>query len=223
MLYLNPNQEKILTFDVELSGASLDEVNGFVRFFIDEDVQLGFPVLVTRDQIRTVIAPLKNLIKKPIKSGTIFEAQLDLYTTNEDYFRAWKGEIEIHTPSIRIEAKLTEEDDRPSPKRFAAKQKAISESRNDKKITSKAEPVSEKRVVRKTKTEGKSDKRWDKRRLQNITEEDIIKYMERAGTKNRTIQQIVLNEAAAAAVEKGYKGNVGILREVVHTLKKPKK
>ena len=45
--------------------------------------------------------------------------------------------------------------------------------------------------------------------------------MKRAGTKNETIQQIVLNEATASAAEKGYKGNIGILREVVRALKKP--
>lgn len=213
MLYLNPNKEKILTFDVELSGASLEEVNGFVRFFIDENVQLGFPVLVTRDQIRAVIAPLKNLIKKPVKSGTIFEAQLDLYTENEDYFRAWRGEIEIHAPSITIEAKLTAEDERPSKKPFGFNRKAIAEA---KVVPEKKRPTKE--VI----IEGKKGGRWNKRKLQNITEKDIIRYMERAGTRNRTIQQIVLNEAAASAVEKGYKGNVGILREVVRTLKKPK-
>ena len=54
MLYLNPNKEKILTFEVELSGASSSEINGFVRFFISEDVQLGFPVVVTNNQIQAV-------------------------------------------------------------------------------------------------------------------------------------------------------------------------
>jgi hypothetical protein len=46
--------------------------------------------------------------------------------------------------------------------------------------------------------------------------------MKRAGTRNETVQQIVLNEATASAVEKGYKGKVGVLREVVRALKKPK-
>ena len=46
--------------------------------------------------------------------------------------------------------------------------------------------------------------------------------MERAGTKNKTIQEIVYNEAVAAAAEAGDKGNVGVLKHVVKALKKPK-
>jgi len=61
-----------------------------------------------------------------------------------------------------------------------------------------------------------------KEKLKNVTEKDIINYMERAGTKNETVQQIVLNEATAAASEAGIKGNIGILKYVIKALKKNK-
>ena len=46
--------------------------------------------------------------------------------------------------------------------------------------------------------------------------------MNRAGCKNKTIQQIVLNEATSAAAEKGETGPVAVLKYVVKALKKPK-
>ena len=85
MLYLNPNKEKMLTFEVELSGASADEITGYVRFVV-EGVEIGFPAEIGNGEIRAVISPLKNFLKKPLRNGAVFEAQLDLYTEDQEYF-----------------------------------------------------------------------------------------------------------------------------------------
>jgi hypothetical protein len=55
------------------------------------------------------------------------------------------------------------------------------------------------------------------KKLRNVTEAQIYKYMERAGTKNKKIQELVYEQAAAAAQSgEPYK----ILRKVVEILKK---
>ena len=225
MLYLNPNKEKVLTFEVELSGASSTEVNGFVRFFVSEDVQLGFPVAVSDNQIQAVIAPLKNLVKKTIKNGTVFEAQLDLYTADQDYFSPWRGEIEVKMP-ITIEAKIKDEGNSISEsggvKKAGVKVKSVSEGKSDKKREQMIEGKLEKyrgvktsnvkpRPVKKELT--KEDMR------KHIDEDFIYRYMEKAGSKQKYIQEIVYNQAVnAAGSGKPYE----VLKQVVKIMGKKK-
>lgn len=62
-----------------------------------------------------------------------------------------------------------------------------------------------------------SEKEMMLKKLKNITEAQVYKYMERAGTKNKKIQELVYEQAAAAAQSgEPYK----ILRQVVKILKK---
>lgn len=198
MLYLNPNKEKVLTFEVELSGASSTEVNGFVRFFISEDVQLGFPVVVEDNQIQAVIAPLKTLVKKNVKNGTVFEAQLDLYTADQDYFSPWRGEIEVKMP-VTIEAKIKDEgggDRLAEEKKSKFRVKSVSEGKSDKKKeqiveegikTSNVKPRPAKKEIT------KEDMR------KHVNEEFIYKYMDKAGCKQKHIQELLYGQAVQAA------------------------
>lgn len=226
MLYLNPNKEKILTFEVELSGANSSEINGFVRFFISEEVQLGFPVVVGDNQIQAVIAPLKNLVKKAVKNGTVFEAQLDLYTEEQDYFSPWKGEIEVKMP-VTIEAKIIDDDDRSrvsENKRTGVKVKSVSESSDKTKL--KKEQIVEEKLSRyrnikttnvKPITENRKAIRNDLKK--HVNEEFIYKYMAKVGSKNKRIQELIYEQATnAAASGDQYK----ILKEVVKILGKKK-
>ena len=212
MLYLNPNKEKILTFEVELSGATHEEVHGFVRFFITDNAQVGFPVVVGHNEIKAVIAPLKELVKKPIKNGTVFEAQLDLYTEEKDYFSPWRGEIEIKMP-VMIEAKLQDENSKPSDMKFGAKAKVIKEEKSMKS----PRPPKDKSGGKNGLTE--KEKIWTKEKLKNITDEEIKEYMAKKGTKNPAIQEILLSEAIKAA---GTGKRHLVFAEVVKALKKPK-
>ena len=202
MLTINPNEEKTINFVVEVNGVGCEEMNGFVRF-IFEDVEYGFPVSFHGDEISATIKPLNDLFEGRLKNGTILEARLDLAAPEHNYyFNPWADEIQIKMP-VSVEARVIENgsgDKKPS-------------------VSVKAKPISERNKVKSRRV----DKRdLAKQKLKNLSEKDIIDYMKRAGTKNETIQQIVLNEATSSAVEKGYKGNVGILREVVRALKKPK-
>jgi len=225
MLYLNPNKEKVLTFEVELSGASSTEVNGFVRFFISEEVQLGFPVVVSDNQIQAVIAPLKNLVKKNVKNGTVFEAQLDLYTADQDYFSPWRGEIEVKMP-VTIEAKIKDED---GGKRIsegggvkAVKVKSVSEGKSDKKM----EQIIDEKLdrYRGVKTSNVKPKESKKKvtmedMKKNINEDFIYKYMEKAGSKKRHIQELLYNQAVQAA---GTGEPIQVLKQVIKIMGKKK-
>jgi hypothetical protein len=202
MLYLNPDEEKTIHFVVEINGVSNDDMNGYVRFALDE-VEYGFPVRFEGDEVVATIPPLNDIFERKLKNGMVLEARLDLAAPDQNYyFKPWEDDITVKMP-ISVEAKVIEDGGgvrRPS-------------------VSVKAKPISERKKAVK---EAKKGGRWDKRKLENLTENDIINYMKRAGTRNETVQQIVLNEATASAVEKGYKGKVGVLREVVRALKKPK-
>ena len=205
MLYLNPNKEKVLTFEVELSGADASEITGFVRFIV-EGIEIGFPAHVSNGEIKAIITPLKNFLKKPLKNGTVFEAQLQLFTEDDEYFSPWKGEIEVKMP-VTVEARLT--DEKVGGRKFGAKLKTV---REDKGVS-----PSKNKVIKEIKEEKGSI--WTKESLKSITEEQIFEFMERAGTKNPRIQKIVFENAQAQAKSSD---NLAILKEVVKALKKPK-
>jgi hypothetical protein len=200
MLTINPNEEKTIGFVVEINGVGCDELYGHVRFSFD-GVEYGFPVHIEGDEITATIKPLNELFEGKLKNGTLLEARLDLASPKHNYyFNPWADEIQVKMP-VSVEARI------------------IEDSRNDKgpSVSVKAKPITErKRVVKESKS------KWTKEKLQKVTEKDIIKYMERAGTKNKTIQQIVLNEATTAAAEHGEKGNLAVLKYVVKALKKPR-
>jgi len=58
-----------------------------------------------------------------------------------------------------------------------------------------------------------------KKKLKNITKEGIYKYMERAGTKNTKIQELVYDQAVAAA---GSGEPIKVLKKIVEIMKKRK-
>ena len=210
MLYLNPNKEKVLTFEVELSGASADEVTGFVRFMV-EGIEIGFAAHVGDGEIKAIITPLKKFLKNPLKNGAVFEAQLDLYTEDQEYFSPWKGEIEVKMP-VMIEAKLSEEDETVFSKPFGVKAKVVKEEKS----------IKTPRPPKKTKTEGvltEQEEKWTKSKLKNITDEQIREYMTKNGSKNPAIQDILLADAIKAA---GTGDKYKVFVEIVKALKKHK-
>lgn len=102
-----------------------------------------------------------------------------------------------------------------------AKDKGLIESRKvvrrPKKGVAKEEVITEQPKQRPINEAG-----WSKEKLKNITEAQIYQYMHRAGTKNQTIQEIVYNNAVAAAAEAGDTSNYGVLKQVIKMLKKGK-
>ncbi len=198
MLYLSSNEEKTLTFEVDINGVGGEDLRGSVRF-IHENVEYGFPVTVEDNKITSIIKPLDKLIDN-IKNGTVIPARLEL-NTKDYFFSPWKGEIKIQTP-VTIEAVLQEE-------------------KKDAGISIKAKVIDSKSSQGKVITETKKNSKEQlKEKLRNLTEEDIFTYMSRMGTKNKRIQEIVLEDARKQAKS----GDLfKVFTEVVKALKKPKK
>ena len=205
MLYIDIDKEKTLTFEVEINGVGCDEMYGVVRF-IHDDVEYGFPASIEEGKITAIIKPLKEIFPN-IKNGTIVEARLDI-NTETHYFSPWKGEIKVQAP-ISVEAKLADEKD---PEPFGIKAKVI--VNEEEKVTKTVRPP-KKQVIR----EIQEKKGWTKDKLKNITEEQMLEYMERSGTGKPEIQQMLLQEARNN-IQKG--GELEVFKYIVRTLRKPK-
>ena len=213
MLTLNPNKEKVLTFEVELSGATPDEVYGYVRFFV-ENVELGFPVQIGNRTIKAVIDPLKKLLKKPVKNGTVFEAQLDLFTQDEEYFSPWKGQIEVQNP-VAIEAKITDDDDSyisENKKKVGAKVKSVTGGESSRRTVSERK----KRLSRVKESKPLDSKMLDRFR-ERVDEEFIMKYLKEYGPKSERIRNYIFEQAFQ---EVGTEDYFLILKSVARKLKK---
>lgn len=203
MLTINPNEEKTINFVVEINGVDCQEMTGHVRFSYG-DVEYGFPVEFHGDEITATIKPLNEIFDGHLKNGMTLAARLDLAAPEHNYyFNPWADEIEVKMP-VSVEAKIMHD--------------------NGEKVTGpsiKAKVMTEQRIDKKTKTEGKKGG-WTKQKLMNITEKEIVNYMHRAGTKNKMVQEIILNEARTKVAEAGKKGNLAVLQEVRKALKKPR-
>jgi hypothetical protein len=100
----------------------------------------------------------------------------------------------------------------------APKPEALMEKEKDSSRTTKKTKTPSKKVVRELEEQAKANQKdLLMKKLENITEEGVYKYMERAGTKNPKIQELLYEQAVAAAGSgKPYK----VLQQVVKILKK---
>lgn len=204
MLTINPNEEKTINFVVEINGVGCEEMTGHVRFSYG-DVEYGFPVEFHGDEITATIKPLNEIFDGKLKNGMTLAARLDLASANHNYyFNPWADEIEVKMP-VSVEAKIMDDNGGTS----------TGPSVKAKVVTERKEKVTKPQKVL-------QEAGWTKKKLMSITEKEIVNYMNRAGTKNKMIQEIILNEARTKAAEAGQKGNLAVLREVVKALKKPK-
>ena len=156
-------------------------------------------MVIDSNQITSVIKPLKELFPK-MKNGTTFDARLDL-NTESYYFSPWQDEITVQAP-VSVEAKL---EGGTAKKSVGVTAKVISE----KKVT---QPSPKKKI-----TAVQEDK-WTRDKIKNITKEEIFKFMERAGTKNKKIQKVIYESAQANAKSAD---EYTIFTNVVKALKKP--
>jgi len=236
MLYLNANEEKVLTFEVDIHGCEEKDLRGAVRFLL-YGVEYGFPVEVESKKVTASIPPLTEVVESDIEDGSVLEAKLELYT-DRHYFKPWEGEIKVGAPmQIKAELSLDESDkhhpgistklltaETREPAKAIKTSKEPAEDMMAKIISEVVKQLSEKKPPKGSKkkvvTESKEDKKTRlKNSLRNITEADIYKYMEKNGTKNKKIQDIVIADARKKA-ESGEL--LKVFKEVVSALKKPK-
>lgn len=238
MLYLDPNKEKLLTFEVEISGDACDEITSHVRLFV-EGVEIGFPGELRDNKIIAYIKPLRSLVKLPLKNGTLIEARLDVLSKDLDFYTPWSGEIEIKS-SFTLEAKLVGEDKpKKTSDKFTVRSIIEEEIETPKETKTPTKPV----VVQEKKREiftpppkqkvtkiaeskpvespkkKETPKQLTEADIRNKVDLDFIKrYMAKAGSKNPVIQEIILNNAR---VEAKSGDPVKILKEVMKILQKP--
>ena len=201
MLFIKANEEKQLTFEANIQGVDSKNLRGFVRFMI-EDKEYGFPVKIHNNKIYANIPPLQEVVKQDIVDGTEIEAKLEIFI-DKYYFTPWNGKVRIESP---VEIKATLEEEKVD---FDISVQMISETTKKKEQIIETEKIKPKKVP--------SKKELIKEQLKNITEDDIKKYMERAGSKNPIIQDLILEQVRAST---GSTDNFIILKEVIKLLKK---
>ena len=203
MLTLDATEEKLLTFQVEIDGVGCDDLGGFVRF-MHEGIEYGFPAEIGKEVITAIISPLTEIFPN-LKSGTVVDARLDIIA--EDHiFTPWEDQMKIAKP-VSIKAELA---GAGGKKGVSVKARRISE---------------EKKTARPPKKKGKTrqqiiqeKKEVLKETLRNPSEEDIYKYMYKAGTRTKHIQDLVYEQASKTA-----KNKFEVLKNVVKLLKKKKR
>lgn len=229
MLYINASEEKRMVFEVQINGVDKDQLQGEVKFLIN-GVQYGFPALIETNRIETVVPPLSKVVGWDIEDGSVIEARLDLHT-DVHFFTPWEGEIKIGAP-MQVKAKLESEDKLKPKIRTTLKSRQIEPVVEEKKEPNMTEIVSEvlKRLtnkeikspkIRKRRSTPKPSSGGPKTNLQEIrklaTKENIYKFMEKKGTKNKKIQNIIYEQAVKSVG--GESDNLLVLKKVMDIMR----
>lgn len=270
MLKINSNQDKELTFEVEIGGVTIDSISSRFRINLD-DIEYGFPAKVTEQSIIVELPALRKVLHRRLKEGETIQARLDLMSDG-NVVSPWSDILEV-TEFIVSEAKVVDDDAR-------AKAKVLKERYPDTKVDDSDLPIEErvrrklaekkaevddvkpsnieediemsnkiidklseklfgqKKTAREKKLESlmeKSDytvarkksafspRRATKTKgitletIQKFTKDDILAYMERAGTKSKIVQETIYNRALREAKTDE---PVKVLKEVIKILKK---
>lgn len=260
MLKLNVNQEKQLTFEVQIGGVQTEQVSSHLRIEID-DIEYGFPANIGREAITVDLPPLRSVTARKLKEGEEVKVKLEIIADG-NYLTPWQDTFSLSNPLV-IEAKIVDDDFKPAP---AFKTKLVQEGKfgeqrqgvrlekveeEDKQIPimEHNEDALTERIVNKLAEkltgsvmreqdekeappkpgreeeeeeevkEIRSNKKFSKADLLNMTEEDVYAYMTRAGTKNEKVQEIIYQQAESAAQSSR---PVNVLKEVIKILKSKK-
>jgi hypothetical protein len=107
MLRLSANEEKELTFEVQIGGVSdFDKVESFFRI-VFEGIEYGFPCKVTRDSIQVSLPPLNKVIAKRIREGDEVDIKLEVVVDGH-YLLPWQDRAKLSNPLV-IEAKIKDD------------------------------------------------------------------------------------------------------------------
>lgn len=124
MLKLNVNQEKELTFEVQIGGVQTEQVTSHLRIVID-DVEYGFPAEVGREAISVHLPPLRSVTARKLKEGEEVQVKLEI-VADGNYLTPWQDTFRLSNPLV-IEAKIVDDDFNPAP---AFKTKLVQEGKH---------------------------------------------------------------------------------------------
>ena len=103
MLKLNVNQEKQLTFEVQIGGVHQDQVTSQFKITIGE-IAYTFPAKVGRDEITVDLPPLHKVIGAKIKEGDEADVQLEIIADGH-YLTPWRDRAVLSNPLV-LEVKI---------------------------------------------------------------------------------------------------------------------
>lgn len=277
MLKINSNQDKEITFEVEIGGVTIDSITSKFRIVLD-DIEYGFPAKVLENAIIVELPALRKVLHRRPKEGDTIQARLDLISDG-NVVSPWSDSLELtefvvseakvldeETGDARRKAKLlkeralnttVEDPNMPIEERIRRKlmekkgetedlkQQTAGTIQEDFEMSNKIiDKLNEKLYgpAKKTKREEQLERLSEKgdysvsrkkstfspRRatkakgltvetVKQFTREDVFAYMDRAGTTNKKIQEVLYTRAEVAA--KSDKP-VDVLREVIRLLKK---
>lgn len=248
MMSLNVNEEKQLTFEVQIGGVNYDQLSCHLRMEID-GIEYGFPAVIGRESVTVDLPALKNVTSRRLKEGEEIDVHLDIIA-DDNYIVPWSDTFKISNPFM-VEAKML------NSKTTAVKTKLVQESEVISKPKEMVEKTVEPEVIVEDPTEKlismlsnklesiieakfgsvqptvkeitepikemapvQEIKKITTKDLMNMTEEDIYAYMDRAGTRNKKVQALIYEQATSLAAS----GKpVEILKQVVKILKNHKK
>jgi len=138
MLKLNVNQEKKLTFEVQIGGVQTDQVSSYLRVVIDE-IEYGFPAEVGRESITVNLPALRTVTARKLKEGEEVQVKLEIIADG-NYLTPWTDVFRLSNPLV-IEAKIVDDDFNPAP---AFKTRLVQEGKTgDRKQSVRVEKVEE--------------------------------------------------------------------------------
>lgn len=206
MLDINVKDIRELNFEMDVSGVSSDQLEARLRIVVD-NIEYGIPAKITSKEIQVEIPPLKRLVQRELQEGETFEARLDVFGEGY-YLKPWTDSFKVHNPVV-VEAKLKGDEKTPKVKVSVSEKKKI--TKHAKRVMSEAEQklsriANERQKVSKSKPKKKPMFESKEHFKKKLTKEQVMSWLERNGTKNPKIQEIMYEQAEVeAGSDKPYK------------------
>ena len=100
MLKLNVNEEKQLTFEVQIGGVQSDQVTSHLRILVD-GIEYGFPSDVGKESITVTLPPLRSITARKLKEGEVVDVKLELIADGS-YLAPWVDTFTLSNPLVEI-------------------------------------------------------------------------------------------------------------------------
>jgi hypothetical protein len=106
MLKINVNEEKQLTFEVQISGMQSSQIKSYFKVVIAE-IEYGFPASIGQETITVKLPPLNQIVGTKIKEGDEAEVRLEVVADGH-YLTPWKDYAKLSNPLI-VEATIKDD------------------------------------------------------------------------------------------------------------------
>jgi len=171
LIVVNINKEKQLTFGVQIEGVAKEQIKSKLTL-VFTDIEYSFPGTITDDTIVVNIPPLNKILSSENLEKQEVDAKLEIVADNR-YFVPWSDQLKL-SGLVVVKAQ-------------------VKETASSEQITMKLKKDLQGDVVQE-KTNRKPQQSI-KEFVEKLSEEDILKFIQKSTTKNPQIQQIILEQA----------------------------